>query len=132
MRNCCAKAGVTLRSIACNCATRSPPRVSRLLRRPERENQIRGTIGLIDGAQTRRPHSEDAALALRCSSIDAGVISLVAVLGQARGRDPQDEGYAKKGRDMSEESYVIAPPPRPVIAVVGTHKTFPVRRIWCV
>ena len=33
---------------------------------------------------------------------------------------------------MSEESYVIAPPPRPAIAVVGTDKTFPVRRIWCV
>jgi fumarylpyruvate hydrolase len=33
---------------------------------------------------------------------------------------------------MSEESYVIAPRPRPAIAVVGTDKTFPVRRIWCV
>jgi fumarylpyruvate hydrolase len=33
---------------------------------------------------------------------------------------------------MSEESYVIAPPPRPAIAVVDTDKTFPVRRIWCV
>ena len=33
---------------------------------------------------------------------------------------------------MSEESYVIALPPRPAIAVVGTDKTFPVRRIWCV
>jgi fumarylpyruvate hydrolase len=33
---------------------------------------------------------------------------------------------------MSEGNYVIAAPPRPVIAVVGTEKTFPVRRIWCV
>ena len=33
---------------------------------------------------------------------------------------------------MSEDSYVIAPPPRPAIAVAGTEKTFPVRRIWCV
>ena len=33
---------------------------------------------------------------------------------------------------MSEDNYVIAPPPRPAIAVIGTDKTFPVRRIWCV
>ena len=34
---------------------------------------------------------------------------------------------------MSERlGYVIAPPPRPAIAVAGTDKTFPVRRIWCV
>ena len=33
---------------------------------------------------------------------------------------------------MSEDNYVIAPPRRPAIAVVGTDKTFPVRRIWCV
>jgi fumarylpyruvate hydrolase len=33
---------------------------------------------------------------------------------------------------MSEGNYVIAAPPRPVIAVVGTEKAFPVRRIWCV
>ena len=30
------------------------------------------------------------------------------------------------------DSYVIAPPPRPAIAVAGSDKTFPVRRIWCV
>ncbi len=30
------------------------------------------------------------------------------------------------------ESYVITPPPQPAIAVAGTGKTFPVRRIWCV
>jgi len=29
-------------------------------------------------------------------------------------------------------NYVISPPPRAVIAVAGTDKTFPVRRIWCV
>jgi fumarylpyruvate hydrolase len=28
--------------------------------------------------------------------------------------------------------YVISPPPQPTIAVVGTSKVFPVRRIWCV
>jgi fumarylpyruvate hydrolase len=33
---------------------------------------------------------------------------------------------------MSADSYVITPPPQPVIAVAGTAKTFPVRRIWCV
>lgn len=35
---------------------------------------------------------------------------------------------------MSEDvaRYVIIPPARPVIAVAGTDKTFPVRRIWCV
>jgi fumarylpyruvate hydrolase len=35
---------------------------------------------------------------------------------------------------MSEDatSYVIKPPPRSTIAVTGTDKTFPVRRIWCV
>src|SRR3982075_2220671 len=35
---------------------------------------------------------------------------------------------------MSTEtkSYVIPPPPRAAIAVVGTDKAFPVRRIWCV
>jgi fumarylpyruvate hydrolase len=33
---------------------------------------------------------------------------------------------------MSAHSYVIPPPPQPAIAVAGTDKTFPVRRIWCV
>ncbi len=28
--------------------------------------------------------------------------------------------------------YVISPPPQPTIAVAGTNKVFPVRRIWCV
>ena len=28
--------------------------------------------------------------------------------------------------------YVIPPPPQPTIAVAGTSKVFPVRRIWCV
>lgn len=30
------------------------------------------------------------------------------------------------------EPYVIAPPPQPSIAVAGTTRRFPVRRIWCV
>src|SRR5437764_955631 len=30
------------------------------------------------------------------------------------------------------DSHVIPPPPRPAIAVAGSDKTFPVRRIWCV
>ena len=30
------------------------------------------------------------------------------------------------------KSYVIPPPPQPVIAVAGTDKFFPVRRLWCV
>jgi fumarylpyruvate hydrolase len=30
------------------------------------------------------------------------------------------------------KSYVITPPPQAAIAVAGTDKTFPVRRIWCV
>jgi fumarylpyruvate hydrolase len=29
-------------------------------------------------------------------------------------------------------SYVIPPPPQPVLAVAGTDKLFPVRRLWCV
>lgn len=35
---------------------------------------------------------------------------------------------------MSTEakSYVIPPPPQPVLAVAGTDKLFPVRRLWCV
>ena len=28
--------------------------------------------------------------------------------------------------------YVISPPPQPTIAVAGSKKVFPVRRIWCV
>src|SRR5262249_51316443 len=32
----------------------------------------------------------------------------------------------------SAHSYVIAPPPKAAIAVAGTDKMFPVRRIWCV
>ena len=32
---------------------------------------------------------------------------------------------------MSDQ-YVIAPPPQPSIAVAGTSRRFPVRRIWCV
>jgi fumarylpyruvate hydrolase len=31
-----------------------------------------------------------------------------------------------------KEQYVIPPPPQPAIAVSGTQKKFPVRRIWCV
>jgi fumarylpyruvate hydrolase len=33
---------------------------------------------------------------------------------------------------MSDSRYVIDPPPQAVVAVAGTAKTFPVRRIWCV
>ncbi|HVY59585.1 MAG TPA: fumarylacetoacetate hydrolase family protein [Xanthobacteraceae bacterium] len=35
---------------------------------------------------------------------------------------------------MSSDSkqYVIAPPPQPALAVVGTDRLFPVRRVWCV
>jgi fumarylpyruvate hydrolase len=29
-------------------------------------------------------------------------------------------------------SYVISPPPQPALAVAGTDKSFPVRRLWCV
>jgi fumarylpyruvate hydrolase len=31
-----------------------------------------------------------------------------------------------------QQSYVIPPPPQPSIAVAGTDKVFPVRRVWCV
>ena len=36
--------------------------------------------------------------------------------------------------DMSvdQDSYVIPPPPRPTLAVVGSSRRFPVRRVWCV
>jgi len=30
------------------------------------------------------------------------------------------------------DSYVITPPPQPALAVAGTDKLFPVRRLWCV
>jgi fumarylpyruvate hydrolase len=30
------------------------------------------------------------------------------------------------------QKYVIAPPPQPALAVAGTDKSFPVRRLWCV
>lgn len=30
------------------------------------------------------------------------------------------------------QKYVIAPPPQPALAVAGTDKLFPVRRLWCV
>src|SRR5258708_7393965 len=33
---------------------------------------------------------------------------------------------------VDANSYVITPPPRAAIAVAGTDKAFPVRRIWCV
>ena len=33
---------------------------------------------------------------------------------------------------VEAESYVITPPPQAAIAVAGTEKKFPVRRIWCV
>src|SRR5690242_14185446 len=33
---------------------------------------------------------------------------------------------------MSDSRYVISPPPQSTIAVAGTDKVFPVRRIWCV
>ncbi len=34
--------------------------------------------------------------------------------------------------DAQEQKYVIAPPPQPALAVAGTDKLFPVRRLWCV
>ena len=30
------------------------------------------------------------------------------------------------------QKYVIDPPPQPALAVIGTDKSFPVRRLWCV
>src|SRR5437588_5641831 len=33
---------------------------------------------------------------------------------------------------MSNDAYVVPPPLQPAIAVAGTEKKFPVRRIWCV
>jgi len=33
---------------------------------------------------------------------------------------------------MSPTAFVIPPPPMPVLAVAGTDKFFPVRRLWCV
>src|SRR6201996_7907187 len=33
---------------------------------------------------------------------------------------------------MSADAYVIPPPPQAALAVVGSDKLFPVRRIWCV
>jgi len=33
---------------------------------------------------------------------------------------------------MSTDNYVIPPPPQAALAVAGSQKTFPVRRIWCV
>jgi fumarylpyruvate hydrolase len=32
----------------------------------------------------------------------------------------------------TDTRYVISPPPQPVLAVAGSEKAFPVRRIWCV
>jgi fumarylpyruvate hydrolase len=32
----------------------------------------------------------------------------------------------------TEANYVIPPPPRPTLPVVGSSKLFPVRRVWCV
>src|SRR6516162_8655991 len=47
---------------------------------------------------------------------------------------PPREPQQTERDDMSEDAagYVITPPPRATIAVAGTDKTFPVRRIWCV
>ena len=42
---------------------------------------------------------------------------------------PHPEDFAMSA-DASR--YVISPPPQPAIAVVGSDKLFPVRRIWCV
>jgi fumarylpyruvate hydrolase len=39
---------------------------------------------------------------------------------------------AKEIMSANAHSYVIPPPPQSAIAVAGTDKTFPVRRIWCV
>ena len=33
---------------------------------------------------------------------------------------------------MTDNRYVIPPPPQAAIAVAGSDKVFPVRRIWCV
>src|SRR5260221_598936 len=47
---------------------------------------------------------------------------------------PPPEVSIAAGEIMSAaaHSYVIAPPPQAAIAVAGTDKMFPVRRIWCV
>src|SRR5512142_2148462 len=38
----------------------------------------------------------------------------------------------RKECPMSADRYVISPPPQAAIAVAGSDKLFPVRRIWCV
>jgi fumarylpyruvate hydrolase len=38
----------------------------------------------------------------------------------------------KPDKKLMSDQYVIAPPPQPSIAVAGTSRRFPVRRIWCV
>lgn len=54
------------------------------------------------------------------------------------GRDPAVRVLPKTHRNqygnqiMANEKYVIPPPPQASIAVAGTDKVFPVRRIWCV
>src|SRR5207247_10850438 len=47
---------------------------------------------------------------------------------------PPPEVCIAAGGTMSAaaHSYVIAPPPQAAIAIAGTDKMFPVRRIWCV
>ena len=37
-----------------------------------------------------------------------------------------------KGNILMSADYVIPPPPQATIAVAGSSKVFPVRRIWCV
>src|ERR1700733_6936179 len=39
---------------------------------------------------------------------------------------------AKTGAKTDAKAFVIPPPPLPVIAVAGTDRFFPVRRLWCV
>jgi fumarylpyruvate hydrolase len=57
----------------------------------------------------------------------------------ARTREHYPQGTRSPARDRSKpdkklmsDPYVIAPPPQPSIAVAGTSRRFPVRRIWCV
>jgi fumarylpyruvate hydrolase len=40
--------------------------------------------------------------------------------------------FAAQATMSTEANYVIPPPPRPTLAVVGSSRLYPVRRVWCV
>src|SRR5262249_35359465 len=82
------------------------------------------------GRASRRAAAQGRTLHLVLPPAAAGAGTEPAGRGRILGLNPGTLGRATMSANAN--SYVITPPPQAAIAVAGTDKMFPVRRIWCV